>query len=100
MVTLRVASSVSNSSAAPWMCSTSSRRHVGHRDGVFSQTGPEFHRVEVHSWSYDMPLVRRSAGLSADGQYLHVVEMEHISATRLLTKGFNLFSLNIHDRTI
>ena len=47
-----------------------------------------------------MPLVRRSAGLSADGQYLHEVEMERISPTRLLTKGFSLFSLDIHDRTI
>ena len=40
------------------------------------------------------------AGLSTDGQYLHVVETVRISATRLLTKGFSLFSLNIHDKTI
>jgi len=70
VVTLKVASSVSNSSTAPWMCSTSNRCHVGHCDGVFSQKGPEFHKMEVRSWSYDMPLVRRSAGLLGDGQCL------------------------------
>jgi len=63
VVTLKVASSVSSSSAVPWMCSTSSRCHVGYRDGVFSQTGPECHRVEVRNWSYEMLMVRRSAGL-------------------------------------
>jgi len=41
-----------------------------------------------------------SAGLSTNGQYFHVVEMERNSATLLLTKGFSLFSLKIHDRTI
>ena len=84
----------------PTTCRTSSRCHVGHCEGELSHDRPWVHWVELCSWSYVMPLVRRSAGLSTDGQYLHVVETEHISATRLLTKGFSFFSLNIHERTI
>ena len=101
MVIVRaVCFAVSSSSVAPWTRRTSSRCHVGHCDGEFSHNGPWFHWVELCRWSYLMPLERRSAGLSADGQYLYEVEMECISATLLLTKGFNLFSLNIHERTI
>ena len=63
MVTFKVVFSVSSLSAAPQMYRTSSRCHIGHCDGVLSQTGPQFHRVEAHSWSYEIPLVSRSAGL-------------------------------------
>jgi len=99
-MTFKIVSSVSSSSTTPWMCRTSGWCHIGHYDGVLSQTVPQFHRVEAHSWSYEMPLVSKSVGLSADGLYLHMVEMERISDTQLLTKSFNLFLLNIHDNTI
>ena len=47
-----------------------------------------------------VPWVSRSAGLSADGQYLHSVEIDLISLTQLLTNGLSVFLLLIHERTI
>lgn len=46
--------------------------HVGHVDSLVSHDGPDDHSVEDFSWWEVSPLVRRLAGLSSVGQYLHV----------------------------
>ena len=48
----------------------------------------------------EIPRVSRSAGLSAEGQYFHEVEMDCISFTRLCTKGLRVFLLVIQESTI
>ena len=71
-------SSNSSAAAAAWIWKTSRISQVGHCAGEINHSGPWFHFCEVFSWSNVMPLVSKSAGLSAEGQYLHLVEMDHI----------------------
>jgi len=54
---------------------------------------------EFNCWKV-IPLISKSAGLSDDGQYLHDIEIDLISLTRLLTNGLSFFLLVIQERTI
>jgi len=54
---------------------------------------------EFNCWEV-IPLVSKSAGLSDDGKYLHEIEIDQISLTRLLTNGLSFFLLVIQERTI
>ena len=94
-----ISCTTSSSSSVTWICKVSDCCHVGHCDGEESNFGPCFHCSDELRVSYEIPLVSRSAGLSAEGQYLQVAGLERISSTRRLTNGFKDFLLFIHART-
>ena len=52
---------------------------------------------EFNCWKV-IPLVSKSARLSAESQYLHDVETDRISWTRLITNGLSIFLLVIQER--
>lgn len=72
----------SSSSSVVLICRMLDCCHVGHFDGEESHFGPCFHCSDELRVSHVIPLVSRSAGLSADGQYLQVAEVERISSTQ------------------
>ena len=59
--------------------------------GLARQVGPCFHWIVDSNCLYVMSLVNRSAGLSADGQYLQEVKTDWISLTRLLMNGLSFY---------
>ena len=95
-----ISCTTSSSSSVTWICKASDCCHVGHCDGEESHFGPCFHSSDEFRVSYEIPLVSRSARLSAKGQYLQVAGLERISFTWWLTNGFKDFLLFIHARTI
>ena len=87
--------SLSTMSSCECMCNTSVWFHTGHWSIVINQAGPCFQSTEESSDAALIPLVSKSAGLSAVGQYLHAVGMNSslISCTRLATNGFSVLWL-------
>ena len=75
------------------------RSQVGHRARNCNHDGPRSQRAEDKCWAVT-PLVKRSAGLSADRQYFQLVEIDRISPTRWWTNGFSFFWLAIQYSTI
>lgn len=71
----------------------------GHCDGVINHVGLCFHWIDEFNCSYATYLVG-SAGLLADGHYLHNVETDCISLIWLSTNDLSFFLLVIQKRTI
>ena len=66
---------------------TSAGSQVGQADCVGTHVGPCTQRSDDLSCSAVMLLVKRSAGVSAEGHYFQQVDIEWISSTPLVTNA-------------